>query len=87
MTQEQAKSTNSSKPNSKPSTKKRKAAVPRWAKITRIVLTYAGIPVLFLLCLYIGLYIGYVRLGDQPAHEILQWETWKHVYDLVFAEG
>jgi len=55
--------------------------------ITRRVLVYAGIPMLFLICLYIGLYIGYVKLGEQPASEIWQWSTWKHVYDLVFADS
>lgn len=60
---------------------------PRWARITRRVLVYAGIPLLFVISLYIGLYIGYVRIGEQPASEIWQWSTWKHVFDLVFADG
>lgn len=86
MTQEQAKPTQP-KAKSKPSAKKAKASSPRWVKITRRVLVYAGIPLLFLVCLYIGLYIGYVKLGEQPAGEIWQWSTWRHMYDLVFAEG
>lgn len=43
-------------------------------------------PAACLLAIYVGLYVGYVRLGDQPAEDILQWETWRHIYDLVFGE-
>jgi len=74
-------------PRSRPGAKKTKRTTPRWVTITRRVLVYAGIPMLFLICLYIGLYIGYVKLGEQPAEEIWQWSTWKHVYDLVFADS
>jgi len=89
MTQEQAKPTQplkSQTAKAKPKAKKRKAR-PRWMKTTGALLKYLGIPLLFIVCLYVGLYIGYVKLGDQPAHEIFDWSTWRHVYDLVFAEG
>lgn len=84
MTQEQAKSTNPTK--SATTKKKTKSPKRQWTRTTRILLTYVGIPVLFLVFLYVGLYIGYVRLGDQPAGDIWRLETWRHMYDLVFAD-
>ncbi|MFC5531049.1 DNA-directed RNA polymerase subunit beta [Cohnella yongneupensis] len=45
------------------------------------------IPVLCITALIIGLAIGYVVLGDKPLSEVFDAQTWKHMYDLVFAEG
>ena len=45
------------------------------------------IPVLCLAALIVGLAIGYVVLGDRPLSEVFDAGTWKHMYDLVFAEG
>ncbi|MBU6145562.1 MAG: DNA-directed RNA polymerase subunit beta [Paenibacillaceae bacterium] len=33
-----------------------------------------------------GLYVGYVLLGGGEAQDVLQWKTWKHIYDLVWAD-
>lgn len=90
MTQEQSKPNQTPKAKSKPKAPKAKARKARsngtsW-KVIRGVMVYAGIPMLFLVCLYIGLYIGYVKLGKQPAGDIWNLETWRHMYDLVFAE-
>lgn len=87
MTQEQAKPTQTTKAKSKPKANKArsKGRGSSW-KIIRGVMVYAGIPMLFLVCLYVGLYIGYVKLGDQPAGDIWKLETWRHMYDLVFAD-
>ncbi|MDO7906536.1 DNA-directed RNA polymerase subunit beta [Paenibacillus sp. JX-17] len=43
------------------------------------------IPLLLVLALFGGLIAGYVVLGHQSAGGVLEWKTWKHVYDLVFA--
>ncbi|WP_223065983.1 DNA-directed RNA polymerase subunit beta [Paenibacillus caui] len=32
-----------------------------------------------------GMVFGYVVLGKQSWTEVLEWSTWRHVYDLVFA--
>ena len=37
------------------------------------------------LAIYIGLWVGYTKLGHQPSGEILHMSTWRHLYDLVFA--
>lgn len=42
------------------------------------------VPLLCLLGLYVGLVIGYVKLGGQPASDIWKLATWKHLIDLVF---
>ncbi|OKP78119.1 hypothetical protein A3844_15100 [Paenibacillus helianthi] len=43
------------------------------------------IPVLLIAALSGGLVTGYVVLGKKDFSDVLQWSTWKHVYDLVFA--
>jgi hypothetical protein len=45
------------------------------------------IPVLCIAALIVGLAIGYVVLGHKPLSEVFDSSTWKHMYDLVFAEG
>lgn len=56
---------------------------------TRHPLRSLLIAVLILLFLILaiagGMVFGYVMLGKQPMHDVLEWSTWKHVYDLVFA--
>jgi len=45
------------------------------------------VPILFLLALAGGLYVGFVVVGKQPLDAALKWETWRHMYDLVFADS
>lgn len=45
------------------------------------------IPVLCVAALIVGLAIGFSVLGDRPVSEVFDLNTWKHMYDLVFAEG
>lgn len=43
------------------------------------------IPLLLVAALGGGLAVGYVVLGKKELSDALQWSTWRHVYDLVFA--
>ncbi len=43
------------------------------------------IPLLLIAALAGGLVAGYVIIGKRELSDVLQWSTWKHVYDLVFA--
>nr|AYQ75712.1 DNA-directed RNA polymerase subunit beta [Cohnella candidum] len=45
------------------------------------------IPILCVLALILGAAVGYAVLGGKPVSEVFQVDTWKHMYDLVFAEG
>ncbi|AOZ93215.1 DNA-directed RNA polymerase subunit beta [Paenibacillus crassostreae] len=62
------------------SNKSVKKTTPTW----RIVLRYM-IPIFLLIALISGMVVGYVILGKRSIEEVFLWETWKHVYDLVFA--
>lgn len=73
----------SDKPN-KP-TPKKKAPRPKWLNIIWLIFKIIRIPVLCVLAVYIGLWVGYSKLGHQPSAEILHLSTWRHLYDLVFA--
>ncbi|SEN63282.1 DNA-directed RNA polymerase subunit beta [Paenibacillus sp. OV219] len=44
------------------------------------------VPVLCVAAILGGMYAGYVILGKRPGDEVFEIETWKHMYDLVFAD-
>ncbi|OME87574.1 hypothetical protein BK120_04065 [Paenibacillus sp. FSL A5-0031] len=45
------------------------------------------VPLIMIIMLVAGLYIGYAVIGKQPEDEVFSWATWQHLYDLVFAES
>ena len=45
------------------------------------------VPAVCVVALIGGMYIGYSVLGKRPGGDVFQWDTWKHMYDLVFAES
>ncbi|OCT13128.1 hypothetical protein A8709_20490 [Paenibacillus pectinilyticus] len=62
----------------------KKTPRPKWQKIVWLIIKIIRIPVLSVLAIYIGLWVGYTKLGHQPSSEILHISTWRHLYDLVF---
>ncbi|WP_042131358.1 MULTISPECIES: DNA-directed RNA polymerase subunit beta [unclassified Paenibacillus] len=66
------------KPEDKKETKQR--GLSKWTLIQWIL-----IPLLLVAALGGGLVVGYVVLGKKEFSDVLQWSTWRHVYDLVFA--
>jgi hypothetical protein len=66
------------KPEDKKEPKRR--GVSKWKLIQWVL-----IPLLLVAALGGGLVIGYVVLGKKEFSDVLQWSTWRHVYDLVFA--
>lgn len=61
--------------------------LPKWARITLWLLRKSIVPIIMVVMLIIGLYGGYVYLGDGPKGDVFKWETWRHLYDLIFAES
>lgn len=70
------------KSEDKPEQKKepKRQGVSKWKLIQWVL-----IPLLLVAALGGGLAVGYVVLGKKEFSDVLQWSTWKHVYDLVFA--
>jgi len=60
---------------------------PTWERVAIGIVKYASIPVIICAAIIVGLYIGYVKLGDQPSADIFRIETWKHIFDLIFANS
>lgn len=56
------------------------------ARITLWILRRSIVPLIMVIMLVAGLYIGYTVLGKQPGSEVFQWATWQHLYDLIFAD-
>ncbi|MVP01523.1 DNA-directed RNA polymerase subunit beta [Paenibacillus lutrae] len=50
------------------------------------ILTILRIPLICLAALFIGLWLGYAWFGGQPASDIFKISTWKHLFNLVFAD-
>jgi hypothetical protein len=47
----------------------------------------AIVPLLFIAALIAGLYVGYTKIGGGSAEDVWSWETWMHMFDLIFAES
>jgi len=62
-------------------------ARPLGVRILFWLLRKSIVPIIMIIMLVAGLYIGYTILGDQPKEEVFQWPTWRHLYDLIFAES
>lgn len=58
----------------------------KWRRVLKLVLKRGWLPAAGLAALMIGLYAGYVAAGDQNAGDIFRLSTWRHIFDLVFAE-
>ncbi|MCM3628082.1 DNA-directed RNA polymerase subunit beta [Paenibacillus glycanilyticus] len=56
------------------------------ARITFWILRKSIVPVIMVIMLITGLYVGYAVVGKQPGGEVFQWSTWQHMYDLVFSD-
>ncbi len=51
------------------------------------ILRKSIVPLICLIALIGGLYMGYVTFGKGPEADVWQWSTWKHMYDLVFSNS
>lgn len=60
---------------------------PRWAVVSFWLFRKSIVPVVMIVMLIVGLYAGYVILGDGPKDKVFEWSTWRHLYDLVFADS
>ena len=61
--------------------------MPWWASSIFWIIRKCIAPIIMIAMLLTGLYIGYVIVGGQPKDDVFQWSTWKHMWDLVFAES
>jgi len=60
---------------------------PLWARSLFWIVRKSIAPLIMIVMLLIGLYIGYVIMGDQPKEEVFQFSTYKHLWDLIFSES
>ena len=61
--------------------------MPWWARSIFWIIRKCIAPIIMIAMLLTGLYIGYVIVGGQPKDDVFQWSTWKHMWDLIFAES
>lgn len=64
---------------------KARKPVKIWLFWTLKVLRFFLVPFLCAAAVITGLIIGYAVLGEQDGSEIWSLETWKHLFDLIFA--
>lgn len=60
--------------------------MPTWLRIILSIVRFLLIPALCLVALFVGLTIGYATIGGGEASAVFKFDTWKHLYNLVFAE-
>lgn len=61
--------------------------LPTWARVILWLLRKSIVPIVMVIMLALGLYVGYVILGKMPKGDVFEWSTWKHMYDLVFTDS
>ncbi len=66
--------------------KKKKKRLPLWLRIILKTLRLFVVPVLCVAAVAAGMVIGYVYIGKQEMDEVFKFETWRHLYDLVFKD-
>ncbi|GLI08673.1 hypothetical protein YDYSG_47050 [Paenibacillus tyrfis] len=66
--------------------KKAPAEPKRWKKAVFTFLKWTWIPFTGIVALLVGLAVGYVYIGKQDIHEVLNLNTWRHAFDLIFAD-
>lgn len=64
----------------------RKGKLPWWLGTFFWVLRKCIAPIIMIAMLVVGLYVGYVVLAGQPSSEVFKIETWRHLWDLIFAD-
>lgn len=67
--------------------KRKKKKLPIVLLIILRMIRILLVPALCIAALYAGLRIGYVHLGEQNPEDIFDVRTWKHLFDLIFADG
>ena len=70
----------------RPAPPPRRSGMPRWLKIVLRIFRLLLVPALCVGALIGGLIVGYVYIGGQEMSEVWKLDTWKHVFDLVFAK-
>ncbi|MFF2483685.1 DNA-directed RNA polymerase subunit beta [Paenibacillus sp. NPDC058071] len=59
---------------------------PMGVRILLWLLRKSIVPIIMIVMLVAGLYIGYAVVGKQPGDEVFSVSTWKHLYDLIFSD-
>ena len=62
-----------------PDRKVRLRLIPIWLRIIIVLL-------LFIVAVILGLVVGYGVIGDGAASDVLKWETWQHLLDIINGE-
>ncbi|QAY67730.1 DNA-directed RNA polymerase subunit beta [Paenibacillus protaetiae] len=84
---------NRSEDNNRLSRRQSEASEPEKARRSPAVRTLLWIlrkgivPLIMVIMLAVGLYIGYTKLGKGSSGDVFHWSTWKHVYDLIFGDA
>jgi len=66
---------------------KKRQKLPRGVRIALRIGKWILFPLLCILVLYFGLWLGYVELGHGDPEDVMEWDTWQHVLDLVFKDS
>ena len=63
------------------------SSLPIWVRSIFWLLRKSIAPIIMIIMLMAGLYIGYVVMGGQSSEDVFEFSTYKHMWDLIFAES
>lgn len=66
------------------SSNRRNTKANKWLKPLLKVVKSLAVILLIIISIYVGLWIGYVKFGGQPASDIFNIETWKLLIQFIF---
>jgi len=72
-------------PNSQKEAKPARTPMPAWIRIPLILLRTLLVPFLCVTALIVGVVFGYVYMGGRDSSDVWNMETWRHLFELVFA--
>ncbi|WP_284643173.1 DNA-directed RNA polymerase subunit beta [Paenibacillus silviterrae] len=72
---------------SETASKKTVAERKPWQRALLGVIRWTWLPLACVAAVIIGMVVGYVYLGKQEPGEMLDMGTWRHLFDLIFADN
>lgn len=66
---------------------KKRKPLPKWARILLTIGKILLVPMLCVTAIIAGMIIGYVYVGNEELSDVFKFDTWRHLFDLVYKDS